>query len=250
MRLSSSHPPESRRLLVAGSVRRIIGGLYFREPLHADGVNLSDLVFERSALDLILDLSITQDAFKRDELPLLEGLGELRGIPPGIDAVPFGAILVVALVVLPAFLGGDVEDDVLTVVLSGLASAFCPRRPMRMRVFPRALVNIDPYTFDDVAENFADDEKNQQTSEEILLSTIDGLPDDKLTGFALRLVITAHIPIPREGGLDYLAEAETAFAPPQLKKTASKKTTTKPTPIKAAKKGAAKKTTAQKEVAA
>jgi ParB family chromosome partitioning protein len=119
----------------------------------------------------------------------------------------------------------------------------------QLRVFLRALVNIDPYTFDDVAENFAD-KNNQQTSEEILLSTIDGLPDDKLTGFALRLVITAHIPIPREGELDYLAEAETAFAPPQPKKTATKKTTTTPTPIKAAKKGAAKKTTAKKEVAA
>lgn len=119
----------------------------------------------------------------------------------------------------------------------------------QLRVFLRALVNIDPYTFDDVAEHLADD--SQQTSEEILLSIIDGLPDDKLTGFALRLVITAHIPIPREGELDFLAEAETAFAPPQPKKTASKKTTTTtPTPIKAAKKGAAKKTTAKKEVAA
>jgi ParB family chromosome partitioning protein len=120
----------------------------------------------------------------------------------------------------------------------------------QLRVFLRALVNIDPYTFDDVAENFADDENNQQTSEEILLSTIDGLPDDKLTGFALRLVLTAHIPIPRESEIDYLAEAETSFAPPQPKKTASKKTTTIPTPIKAAKKSAAKKTTAKKEVAA
>jgi ParB family chromosome partitioning protein len=121
----------------------------------------------------------------------------------------------------------------------------------QLRVFLRALVNIDPYSFDDVAEQLAaNDENNQQTSEEILLSTIDGLPDDKLTGFALRLVITAHIPIPREGELDYLAEVETAFAPPQPKKAASKKTTTTPTPIKAAKKSAAKKTTAKKEVAA
>ena len=121
----------------------------------------------------------------------------------------------------------------------------------QLRVFLRALVTIDPYAFDDVAEQLAaNDENNQQTSEEILLSTIDGLPDDKLTGFALRLVITAHIPIPREGELDYLAEAETAFAPSQPKKAASKKTTTTPTPIKAAKKSAAKKTTAKKEVAA
>jgi ParB family chromosome partitioning protein len=54
----------------------------------------------------------------------------------------------------------------------------------------------------------ANNENNQQTSEEILLSTIDGLPDDKLTGFALRLVVTAHIPIPHEGELDLLTEAK------------------------------------------
>ena len=72
----------------------------------------------------------------------------------------------------------------------------------------------------------ANDENNQQTSEEILLSTIDGLSDDKLTGFALRLVLTAHTPIPREGELDLLTEAEAAVAPPQPKKTASKKTKT------------------------
>jgi len=89
-------------------------------------------VLERGALNLIFDLAIPQGAFKGDELPLLEGLGELREIPPGIDAVPFGAGFVFAFVVLPAFLGCDVEDDVLLVVLSGLASAFCPRRPMRV----------------------------------------------------------------------------------------------------------------------
>ena len=120
----------------------------------------------------------------------------------------------------------------------------------QLRVFLRALVTIDPYAFDDVAEQLAaNDENNQQTSEEILLSTIDGLPDDKLTGFALRLVLTAHTPIPRESEIDFLTEAEAAFAPPQPKKTASKKTKT-PTPIKAAQKTAAKKKTAKKQVAA
>ena len=75
------------------------------------------------ALNVIFDLAIPQSSFEGDELPLLEGLGELREIPPGIDAVPFGAGLVVAFVVLPAFLGCDVEDDVLAVVLSGFG--FC-----------------------------------------------------------------------------------------------------------------------------
>jgi hypothetical protein len=56
-------------------------------------------------------------------LALLEGPGDLREIAPGIDAMPLGAGLVLALVVLPALLGCDVEDDVLFVVLSGVG--FC-----------------------------------------------------------------------------------------------------------------------------
>src|SRR5580658_11240787 len=123
MRLSLSHPPESRRLLVAGSVCRIISGLDLREPLHAGGVDLGDPVPEGSAHNLILDLAIPQGAFKGDKLPLLESLGELREIPPGIDAMPFGAGFVVSFVVLPALLGCDVEDNVLFVVLSGFG--FC-----------------------------------------------------------------------------------------------------------------------------
>src|ERR1700679_704332 len=123
MKLSLSHPPESRRLFVAGSIRRIISGLNLGEPLHAGGMDFGYPVFERSALSLIFDLAIPQSAFKGDELPLLERFGELREIPPGIDAMPFGAGFVVAFVVLPALLGCDVEDDVLFVVLSGFG--FC-----------------------------------------------------------------------------------------------------------------------------
>ncbi|WP_035357930.1 hypothetical protein [Edaphobacter aggregans] len=82
-----------------------------------------------------------------------------------------------------------------------------------------------------------------------LLSTIDRLPDHKLTGFALRLVFTGHTPIPRESEIDFLTEAEAAFAPPQPKKTASKKAKTL-TPIKADQNTAAKKKTAKKQVAA
>jgi hypothetical protein len=88
--------PRSRRLLVAGSVRRIIGGFNFREPLHAGGVDLGDPVLEGGAFDLILDLAVPENAFQGDELPLLEGLGELREIPPGKDAMPFSAGFVFA----------------------------------------------------------------------------------------------------------------------------------------------------------
>ena len=66
MRLTLSHPPESRRLLVAGSVRRIIGGFNFREALHARGMNFGDPVLEPGALDVIFNLAIPQSAFKSD----------------------------------------------------------------------------------------------------------------------------------------------------------------------------------------
>jgi hypothetical protein len=63
-----SHPP-SRLLFVVGSVLRIIGGFNFREPLHADGVDLGDPVLEGCPVDLILYLAIPENAFQGDELP-------------------------------------------------------------------------------------------------------------------------------------------------------------------------------------
>ena len=120
----------------------------------------------------------------------------------------------------------------------------------QLRVFVRALVNLDPYTFaDDVAEHFAaQDADNDRSAEEILLRAVDGLPDNKLTGFALRLVLTGNIPIPAEGEVDSLSEAETAFVPAKPKKTAAKAAKAS-TPIKAAKKAAPKRSTAKKHIA-
>ena len=54
-------------------------------------MDLGDPVLEGCPCDLILDLAIPEDAFKGDELPLLESLGELREIPPGINPMPFSA---------------------------------------------------------------------------------------------------------------------------------------------------------------
>jgi ParB family transcriptional regulator, chromosome partitioning protein len=121
----------------------------------------------------------------------------------------------------------------------------------QLRVFLRALVNLDTYTFaDDLAEHFAaEDENNDKSAEEILLATLDGLTDDKLTGFALRLVLTRNITIPREGEVDSLTEAETAFVPSKPKKTTTK-TARAPMPTQAAQKTAARKSSAKKEVAA
>jgi hypothetical protein len=58
----SAHPPESRRLFVAGSIRRIISGLNLGEPLHAVGVNLGNPGLEGCALHFVLDFAITEGA--------------------------------------------------------------------------------------------------------------------------------------------------------------------------------------------
>jgi len=110
---------------------------------------------------------------------------------------------------------------------------------VQLRVFLRALVNLDPYDFaEDVAEHYAsEDDDDQRTPEEILLSTLDTLADNKLTGFALRLALTGHLYLPREGDHDFLTEAEIAFALPKPKKPAF--------PKKAAKTAEAKKPTAK-----
>jgi ParB family chromosome partitioning protein len=86
--------------------------------------------------------------------------------------------------------------------------------PAQLRVLLRAIVNLDPYTFaDDLADDLAGENENEQRpAEEVLLSTIDSLTDDKLNGFAVRLALAGHRGIPREGESDFLAEADQAFA--------------------------------------
>jgi ParB family transcriptional regulator, chromosome partitioning protein len=116
----------------------------------------------------------------------------------------------------------------------------------QLRTFLRLLVHIDPYNFlEEVASHFAgSDENAQQTDEEIVLAALDNTADDKLTGLALRLVLTGQVSIPYEDQPDLLAEAEAAFAPPQPKSSQpksaskSKKATTQ---VKASKKAATRK---------
>lgn len=127
----------------------------------------------------------------------------------------------------------------------------------QLRVFLRALINLDPYDFaEDVAAYFVgDDENNQQTPEEVLASTLSSLPDEKLTGFALRLALTGHTAIPRENDFDFLAEAESVFVPHQPKKkpAVKKAETTKPTAVQpeaAPKKTAKKAAVTKKQIAA
>ena len=127
----------------------------------------------------------------------------------------------------------------------------------QLRVCLRALINLDPYDFaEDVAAYFVGgDENNRQTPEEVLGSTLTRLPDQKLTGFALRLALTGHTAIPRENDFDFLSEAESAFVPhqPKKKSAAKKAETTKPTAAKpdaAPKKSPKKTAVTKKQIAA
>jgi ParB family chromosome partitioning protein len=91
------------------------------------------------------------------------------------------------------------------------------------RVLLTALVTLHPEFIEGLASEIVGDENNQRTADELLLSAIAALPDDKLTGFAVRLVFTDYTAIPREGEIDFLAEAAAAFAPPQPKKASRSK---------------------------
>jgi ParB family chromosome partitioning protein len=119
-----------------------------------------------------------------------------------------------------------------------VANAPAAFSPAQLRVLLRAIVNLDPYTFaDDLADDLAGENENEQrTAEDVLLSTIDALTDDKLTVFAIRLALAGHRGIPREGEFDFLTEAQTVFTPPLPAKEEEPKSTKKPTPMKAASK--------------
>lgn len=84
------------------------------------------------------------------------------------------------------------------------------------RVFLSALIKFYPYDFTEEMAAFhaGDDESSQQTPEEVLLSTLNSLPDDKLTRFALCLVLSGHIDTLRENDFDFLTQAAAVFDPP------------------------------------
>jgi ParB family chromosome partitioning protein len=75
---------------------------------------------------------------------------------------------------------------------------------------------------------------------------VDGLKDEKLTGFALRLALTVHRSIPVEGDIDFLAEAETAFCLPKIEEMSpvKKRTACGSNKAQAATKSSPKKNTA------
>jgi ParB family chromosome partitioning protein len=74
----------------------------------------------------------------------------------------------------------------------------------QMRVFLRLLINLDFSFLEEVATYFANGDENvQQSEEEIVLAALDNTTDEKLTGFALRLVLSDHVGIPHESQPDF-----------------------------------------------
>ena len=119
----------------------------------------------------------------------------------------------------------------------------------QLRTLLRALLNLDPSTFtDDLAEEIAD-ENEKRSTEELLLSVIDGTADGKLIAFAVRLALSGHRGIPREGEPDFLAEAETVFTAPSQKKARAQKTANAPIAMPTPK-AQPKKKPAKKQIAA
>jgi ParB family chromosome partitioning protein len=111
----------------------------------------------------------------------------------------------------------------------------------QMRLFIRLLIHLDYSFLEEVAVHFANgDENTQQSDEEIVLAALDATADEKLTGLALRIVLSDHTGIPHEGQPDVLTEAEQVFAPKKPKPSKAKPdSSSKPKP--AVVKGSVKK---------
>jgi len=94
----------------------------------------------------------------------------------------------------------------------------------QMRFFLRLFIQLDYSFLEDVATHFANgDENTQQSDEEIVLAALDSTADEKLTSLALRLVLSDHLAIPREGQPDLLTEAEQLFVPKKPKAEKAKR---------------------------
>jgi ParB family chromosome partitioning protein len=121
--------------------------------------------------------------------------------------------------------------------------------PAQMRVFLRLLIHLDYSSLEEVANHFANgDENSQQSDDEIVLAALDGTADEKLTGLALRLVLSDHVGIPQESQPDLLTEVEQVFAP-KKPKVIKPKTDSSSKPKPTAAKVTAKKETTRKKAA-
>jgi ParB family chromosome partitioning protein len=121
--------------------------------------------------------------------------------------------------------------------------------PAQMRVFLRLLIHLDYSFLEEVSTHFANgDENAQQSDDEIVLAALDGTADEKLTSFALRLVLSDHIGIPQESQPDLLTEAEQVIAPKKPKAVKARGDGSSK-PKRTALKASAKKETSKKKAA-
>ena len=121
--------------------------------------------------------------------------------------------------------------------------------PDQMRLFLRLLIHLDYSFLEEVANHYANgDENAQQSDDESVLAALDGTAGEKLTGLALRLILSDHVGIPQESQPDLLAEAEQVFAPRKPKAVQAKGNgSSKPRPT--AVKASTKKYTGKKKAA-
>lgn len=99
-----------------------------------------------------------------------------------------------------------------------IAEAPASFNPDQLRFFLRLLINVNPYDFlEEAAAHFSIDENEQRSEDEVVLAALSSTADEKLIGFALRIVLADHIGIPRENTPDLLIEAEQVFAPKKPK---------------------------------
>ena len=121
--------------------------------------------------------------------------------------------------------------------------------PAQLRVFLRLLIHLDYSFLEEVANHFTNcDENAQQSDDEIVLAALDATADEKLTGLALRLVLSDHIGIPHESQPDLLTEAEQVFSPKKPKVVKAKTDGSNKRDPTAAKVTAKKETTRTKAV--
>ena len=119
--------------------------------------------------------------------------------------------------------------------------------PAQMRVFIRLLIHLDYSFLEEVATHYANgDENSQQSDDEIVLAALEGTADEKLTGLALRLVLSDQIGVPHESQPDLLTEAEQVFAPKKPKVVKAKTDGSNKPKLTAVKVTAKKETTRKK----
>ena len=109
-------------------------------------MDLGDPGLELGSFYIFDYLAIPESSSKGNELPLLDGLRELREILPSIYVMLFGAILVDAMSFFQFFIS-DGEDNGLTLTLTAVPMVLCQPRKEVEKDYSElcALLNVRAY---------------------------------------------------------------------------------------------------------